>query len=522
MPDAAKPALAAAAASPDGAPQQQSQAAFAPSGSPTSAPQAAAALWCAAGLPQDALDHLDLHGPAAAAPSSFAVTAAVQASLGLAGLAAAELWHQRAGDSASARQQVRVDSRHAVAECQAWLALDGQAPALWDPVSGLYPCGAAVGVPGWVRIHANFAHHRDGALRLLGLAGGTGAGGSGSTSASTSSGTSTGTGSDQPIQARIAEALRHWTAEAFETAAAEAGLVVAAARSAADWAAHPQAAVLQGQPPVQIERLGPAPARPLAAAARPLQGVRVLDLTRILAGPVAARTLAAHGADVLMLNAPHLPNIAAIADMSRGKRSALLDFRAPADRACLDTLLQGADVLLQGYRPGALAAFGCSAETLARQHPGLVVAELSAYGNSGPWGQRRGFDSLVQTATGLNHDEARAFGQAEPRALPLQALDYSAGFLLAFGIQAALWRRAQEGGSWQVTVSLAAVAQWLRSLGRTPGDLAVPLAERGPWLHTEPSGWGQLTSVRHAAQLSATPARCLLPSMPPGSHAPAW
>lgn len=470
---------------------------------PVTAAQSAATLWRAAGLPEAALAHLDLHGPAAAAPSSFAVTSAAQSAVGLAGLAAAELWHARA--SASPRQQVRVDSRQAVAECQAWFALDGQTPALWDPVSGLYPCGGGLGAPGWVRIHANFAHHRDGALRLLGLP--------------------VGSGTAAPDRAAITAALQGWSAEGFESAAAQAGLVVAAARTAADWSAHPQAAVLRGQPPVQIHSLGAAPVcgwpseRP---GHRPLQGLRVLDLTRILAGPVAARTLAGHGADVLMVNAPHLPNIAAIADMSRGKRSACLDLRQPEHRACFDTLLQGADVLLHGYRPGALAALGYPAERLAQQCPGLVQAQLSAYGDAGPWGQRRGFDSLVQTATGLNLDEAEGFGQLEPRALPFQALDYSAGFLLAFGIQAALWRRAQEGGTWQVRVSLAAVAQWLRSLGRTPGDLAVPLADRSPWLMTEPSGWGQLTTVQHAAQLSLTPARCELPSMPPGSHAPAW
>lgn len=472
----------------------------------TPSAEALASLWLGAGLPPDALAHADVAGNAAVLPSSFDVATAAQASLGAAALAAAELWHLRTWQ----RQQVRVDRAHAALECSGWFALDGRVPELWDKLSGLYGCGQAVAAPGWVRIHANFAHHRDIVLRLLGLP----------------------TGPDTARDA-VAQALRHWSAEAFEQAAADAGGVVAAARSFAQWDAHPQALALAGQPVVQITPIAGAPAAPavawpaITAAQRPLAGLRVLDLTRILAGPVAARCLAAYGAEVLMVNAPHLPNIEAIADMSRGKRSALIDLRESAGHARLDALVADADVFLQGYRPGALADRGYGAAALAQRRPGIVVASLSAYGEAGPWAGRRGFDSLVQTATGFNLAEAEAAGKATPQAMPMQILDFSAGHLLAFGIQAALWRRATRGGSWQVQVSLAGVGNWLRSLGRVPDGLAAQRPPIEPLLVDSPCGFGAgghgtLRSVRHAPQFSATPAGFEWPAMPPGSHPPLW
>jgi hypothetical protein len=485
-----------------------------PTARPTEAPAAAAlaALWQLAALPAEALAHVEVSGRAPVLPSSFDVASAAQSSLGAAALAAAELWQLRTGQ----RQQVVVDRAHAVLECTGHFAIDGRVPDLWDKLSGLYPCGAALGAPGFVRIHANFAHHRDGALRLLGLP-----------------------AADHSTREDVAAALRGWSAEGFEQAAADAGLVVAAARSFAQWDAHPQALALAGQPVLQITPIDGAPPAPPRAwptihtTQRPLTGLRVLDLTRILAGPVAARCLAGYGADVLMVNGPHLPNIEAIADLSRGKRSSLIDLREPAGRAQLDDLVAGADVFLQGYRPGALAGRGYSAAALAARRPGIVVAALSAYGPLGPWSGRRGFDSLVQTATGFNLAEAEAAGKTAPQAMPMQILDYAAGHLLAFGIQAALWRRATQGGSWQVQVSLAGVGQWLRSLGRVADGLAAQRPSIEPLLEDSVCGFGPggpgdprqpatLRALRHAARFSATPAHWDRPSMPPGSHPPVW
>jgi hypothetical protein len=229
----------------------------------------------------------------------------------------------------------------------------------------------------------------------------------------------------------------------------------------------------------------------------------------------------------MLVNSPHLPNIEHIADTSRGKLSVHIDLATGQGRDTLRALVREADVFLQGYRPGALAALGFGPADLAALRPGIVCVSLSAYGDSGPWRGRRGFDSLVQTATGFNVEEARALGDTMPRAMPFQVLDYSAGYMLAFGAQVALMRQRERGGSWHAQVSLAGVGQWLRSLGRVPDgpanaafELAGAPFER--FAQDEDSGFGQLRVVRHAARFSATPAHEMRPSMPPGSHPAAW
>lgn len=450
-----------------------------------------AGLWASAGLPAEALAWADLPGGGPVLPSSFPMADVAQAGIGAAALAACELGHQRG----QPRQRVRVDRTLAALACTSWFALDGVVPEMWDALSGLYPCGN-----GHVRIHANFAHHRDGALALLGL--GTGA-----------------------TKADVVRALAGWEAEAFETAAAERGLVVAALRRIDQWDATPQAAAVAAQPLLRIERIGDAPPRalpPLAHTQRPLEGLRVLDLTRILAGPVGARLLAGYGADVLMVSAPHLPQIAAIADLSRGKRSCLADLRTAGGQQALRALVRDAQVFIQGYRPGALAARGFSPEALAQLSPGIVAVDLSAYGPLGPWAGRRGFDSLVQTATGLNHAEGVAFGDGQPRALPVQLLDHASGHLIALGAAAALCRQQREGGSWRVQISLAQTGHWLRQLPRVARGFDVTPPAREPYLEDVASGFGRLTTLRHSARFARTPPAWPLPAMPPGSHAAAW
>jgi crotonobetainyl-CoA:carnitine CoA-transferase CaiB-like acyl-CoA transferase len=455
-------------------------------------------LWQAAGLEPAALGRVQLSGADPVLPSSFAVGAAAQAATAAGALAATEIGRRRNGLA----QTVAVDMRHAALECCSHFRIDGQALQLWDKLAGLYPCGGGDGAAGWVRIHTNFAHHRDGTLRLLGLPT---------------------DGSAEPAHVRVA--LQRWDALAFEQAAADVGLVVAALRRFDEWDAHPQGQAVAAQPLLHWTRLGDAPPRPLPAlpqAARPLQGVRVLDLTRILAGPVGTRALAAHGADVLLVNAPHLPNIEAIAETSQGKRSAHADLRSPAGRAAFEAVLRDAHVFVQGYRPGGLQALGYGAEALAERHPGLVMVSLSAYGPAGPWAGRRGFDSLVQTASGFNHAEAQAFGSGPPRALPMQILDHASGQLMALAACAGLWRQQTEGGSWHVQVSLARTGQWLRSLGRVANGFAAPKPDFAPYLHTRDSGFGRLTAMRHAARLSHTATDWPVPSMPPGTHPLAW
>ena len=371
-------------------------------------------LWHDGGLPAQALGHAVLTGSDPVFPSSFAVGTAAQASIAAAALAACELGHLR-GQS---RQQVTVDMAHAALECTGWFSLNGKVPEPWDKFSGLYACA-----DGWVRIHTNFADHRDGALRLMGLA------------------------PDTATRADAEQAMQAWRVAEFEQAAADAGLVVAALRSFDAWDGHPQGLALAELPLMRFERIGDAPPKrsanalpPLGAGDRPLSGLRVLDLTRILAGPVCGRALAAYGADVMLVNAPHLPNIEAIADTSRGKLSAHVDLRTAGGKATLARLVSQSHVFVQGYRPGALASLGFGPHEVARQRPGIVYVSLSAYGHSGPWQARRGFDSLVQTAMGFNDAEATAAGSASPKPLPMPILDYATGHLMAFAASAALHR----------------------------------------------------------------------------------
>lgn len=454
--------------------------------------EALAGLWQLAGLPGEALRFANLTGQDPVLPSSFAVGTAAQASIAAAALAACELGHLRGAP----RQQVSVDMAHAALECTAWFSIDGRVPELWDKFSGLYRCA-----DGWVRIHANFAHHRDGALRLLGL---------------------------DPAIADRADAekvMLGWRATDFEDAAARANLAATALRAFDQWDATAQGQAVAGQPLLSIERIGEAPALALPelqAHQRPLEGVKVLDLTRILAGPVGGKALAAYGADVMLVNAPHLPNIEAIADTSRGKRSALADLRTQDGISAMNGLLAQAHVFVQGYRPGGLQALGFGPQQAAALCPGIVYVSLSAYGPQGPWAGRRGFDSLVQTAMGFNHAEGEAAGDGKPRALPMQILDEATGYLIAMGAAAALHRQQHEGGSWHVQVSLAQTGQWLRGLGRSEQGFAANRPDRAPYLETSASGWGELMALRHSAQLAGTPARWERPSMPPGSHAASW
>jgi crotonobetainyl-CoA:carnitine CoA-transferase CaiB-like acyl-CoA transferase len=261
------------------------------------------------------------------------------------------------------------------------------------------------------------------------------------------------------------------------------------------------------------------------AADRPLAGIRVLDLTRIIAGPVCGRTLAAHGADILLVTAPHLPAVEPLViDTGRGKLSTYIDLRDARGRDTLAALLRKADIFVQGYRPGALSAFEFGPQDAARLRPGIVYVSLCAYGHEGPWAGRRGFDSLVQTASGLNMAEAEAFGVGDPKPLPAQALDHGAGYLMAFAAMSALARRAKQGGSWHVRASLAQTGYWIRKLGRIP---CMTCSDPGfddvrDCLDTEVSSFGPLTAVRHAAVMTETPPRWVRPSVPLGTHVPAW
>ncbi|MEV5547917.1 CoA transferase [Streptomyces sp. NPDC052309] len=357
-----------------------------------------------------------------------------RACVGACALAAAESAARRAG--LSRVPAVRVDDGAVAAAftSERHLRIDGREPVSFAPLSRFWRTA-----DGWVRTHANYPHHRERLLAALGVPG---------------------------DPALVAAALAERSALEAEEAVYAAGGLAVALRTPREWAAHEQGVAVARRPLVERERLDSAPARVRAPApvASPAAGLRVLDLTRVIAGPVATRTLALLGADVLRVDPPGLPELPdQQADTGFGKRSARLDLTA--DRETFEELLAAADVVVTGYRPGSLDRFGLSPEALAERRPGLVVAQLSAWGAYGPWDGRRGFDSLVQAATGI----AAVEGSADrPGALPAQALDHGTGYLLAAGVLRSLTEQSAEGGTRCVRLSLARTATWLTT-GIRPG-----------------------------------------------------
>ncbi|EJC97965.1 CoA-transferase family III [Fomitiporia mediterranea MF3/22] len=465
-------------------------------------------IWTEAGLPDEFLENLHLGDtPDPSVNSSFRLGTAAQTTIGLSGLAAAYFYQLASGKA----QTVSVDPRHAILEFKSesyWL-IDDKKPSgkSFDELSGLYQTK-----DGFVRIHTNFPHHKQGILDLLHC---------------------------EATRESIQAALLTWDAQEFEDQVAYNGMCATKSRTFEEWDKHPHALAIRTTPPVQLIKVGEAPKRETySSASHPLDGIRVLDLTRVLAGPIAGRTLAAHGADVLLITSPNLPDLPYLdCDTSRGKRTTQLELNNEVDRTKLKELAKEADVFLQAYRPGGLRDKGFGVAELVQEHPGLVCASLTAYGWDGPWKDRRGFDSLVQNATGFGYAEAEAFQQslkdpngneAPLRPLPCQAIDHASGYLLAFGINAALCKTVTEGGSWEVRVSLAAVGQWIRSLGRIephaafekslslpsgavpwPDELithSVNLRQSRPDSNTQDeTQLKKMTAVAHAAKLSLTP-----------------
>jgi crotonobetainyl-CoA:carnitine CoA-transferase CaiB-like acyl-CoA transferase len=451
-------------------------------------------LWTLGGGDAAALDAVTLTGEESQLPSSFRVAAAAQASIAAVGLAAAEIWKLRGGQS----QDVAVDMRHAIVECRSerYLRVDGKPPGpTWDAIAGIYKTRDQR----YVRLHTNFRHHREAVCKLLNC---------------------------KPQRNEVQAALMQWDGEAFETAAYAGGGVVALMRSHEEWSALPHAKALAALPPITIEKIGEAAPRPWPAGERPLAGLRVLDLSRVIAGPVAGRALAAHGADVLLISGPDLPAIPWLTiDTGRGKLTSFIELKSEPGRDQLRDLLASADIFSQGYRPRAIAGLGFSPQDAAKISPGIVYVSLSAYGHSGPWAERRGFDSLVQTASGFNHAEGEAAAVEGPKELPAQMLDHASGYLMAFGAMMARARQSREGGSWHVRVSLAQTGRWLWNLGRLADgfrteDLKAEAVE--PFMEEVSSGFGPLRSVRHAAALSKTPVYWARPAMPLGSHPAQW
>lgn len=403
--------------------------------------------WAALGGAADEAERVRYRG-AGGWETPLPVRELARACVGVCGLAAAELGAVRAGGTLRDAEPVVVDEG-AVATAfvsERHLRVDGRAPVSFAPLSGFWRAA-----DGWVRTHANYPHHEAALVRALGVPG-------------------------TPEAVRGALAARS-AVQTQELVYAEGGLAVAVTPE-------------YGEPQPLVETVrGPGRGRALGPAALPAAGVRVLDLTRVIAGPVATRTLGVLGADVLRIDPPGMAESGdAYADTGFGKRSALLDLARADGRAVLEGLLGEADVVVSGYRPGALERFGLGGGELLARWPGLVVAELCAWGWNGPWAARRGFDSLVQAGYGI----AAACGEdGRPGVLPAQALDHGTGYLMAAGVLRAL----AEGGGRLLRFSLAGTASWLvRDVPRGGGGAAGYTAE--PWLREAVSGYGVL---RHAA-----------------------
>ncbi len=450
-------------------------------------------VWTVAGCDPAAIDRVTLTGADPMLPTDVAIGTAATASIAAAALAATELWRLRTGRV----QSVAVDMRAAIAafRSERYLRVNGApAPDRRSALFGFY----STADDRWVQIHSNLPHHEAGHVKFVGGDG---------------------------TRPAMAAALARWKGAELEDALNAAGLPAGLVRSRAEWLAHPHAQALADLPLLEVLRIGDSAPEPFTGGDRPLAGVRVLDLTRVIAGPECGRTLASYGADVLLVSSPHLPNLPPLViDTGFGKRATALDLRRGADADALRRLIGGADVFSQSYRPGALARLGFAPENVARLRPGIVYVTLSAYGHVGPWRERRGFETLIQSVTGLAHEQGFGGGIGRPEHLPAQVVDHATGYLAAFGALVALARRAREGGSYLVRVSLAQTGRWVDALGRVAGrhvedqtveDVADLIAERD-------STFGRLRHVAPAARLSETPASWASPPVSLGTHEPVW
>ncbi|GAB2518723.1 CoA transferase [Nocardiopsis aegyptia] len=442
--------------------------------------------WTAIGGPAGLTAKVSYRGAGRVLPAVLPVREMARATVGACSLAAAELLAARNGGPVPG---VRVDEG-AVATAfvsERHLLVDGRAPTPFAPLSGFWRTA-----DGWVRTHANYAHHRARLLAALEIDAGEEHGGTTAGAVGAGAGGDRGAALVGRLTARLAELGAQ---EVQERVHAAGGLAVAVA-PAPDRAPGGENA---GGLPLAEVGIGGAGGRRLPAAPLPAGGVRVLDLTRVIAGPVATRTLALLGADVLRVDPPGLPEDPdSHIDTGFGKRSTLVDLDSAEGRHAFGALLDSADVVVTGYRPGALDRYGLTPEALAARRPGLVVARLCAWGWSGPWSGRRGFDSLVQAARGIAAIEAKPSDPSDPSvrpgALPAQALDHGTGYLLAAGVLRALTDRQADGRGRVLRFSLAGTADWLVH-GIGPEPVGTGTYGAADHLTETPSPYGLL---RHA------------------------
>lgn len=367
-------------------------------------------------------------------------------------------------------------------------------PPIWDAVAGDYRAR-----DGWIRLHTNAPHHRDAALAVLQVA---------------------------PERAVVAQAVAQWDAVDLETAVIGRGGCAGAMHSWQTWQEHPQGQAVQAEPLLHW-KTGAKASRPTwdFDPQRPLSGIRVLDMTRVLAGPVATRLLASLGAEVLRIDPPGWDEAVLEPEVTLGKRCARLDLRQASDRAQWESLLQGADVLVHGYRSDALEAMGLGTDRLQQLRPGLIDVALDAYGFTGPWKARRGFDSIVQMSMGFAEQGQRSFGADKPVPLPVQALDHATGYLMATAVLRALERRALGGHGSIVRASLARTGALLMTAAnsRHATRIAPEPESAADWSEpVERTPWGHARRVRWPLQVERIQMGWNSPAVPLGSASANW
>ena len=407
--------------------------------------------------------------------SCFPVTDLAIASIGTAGLALADLVAVASDTPAT----VIVDRHLASAWFRYSLApLGWSLPAPWDSIAGDY-----LAEDGWIKLHTNAPHHRDAALRVLQCAG---------------------------ERETVAAAVSKWAGEDLERAVVEAGGCAARMRSLAAWRKHPQGQAVATEPLIALTHAGAFAGRAWRPdPARPLLGIRVLDLTRVLAGPVATRFLAGLGADVLRIDPPDWDEPGVVPDVTLGKRCARLDLRDSEGRQRFERLFAGADILVHGYRPGALEGLGLGEAARRALNPGLIDVSLCAWGWSGPWSNRRGFDSLVQMSSGIAEAGMRWKVADRPVPLPVQAIDHATGYLMAAAALRGLAFRLHEKTAITARLSLARTAAALTSSGKgTVGTVFAGMSEADYDQKIEQTPWG--------------PAHRLHPPVAVGEVTPLW
>jgi hypothetical protein len=423
-----------------------------------------------------------------ALPSAFAVTDLACASIGAAGQAVAELLRQQTGHVPA----VEVDRRLA----SFWFAtslrpIGWDVPPLWDPVAGDYATR-----DGWIRLHTNAPHHRAAAERVLGACADRGA-----------------------MAAKVAQ----WSSAELEQAVVEAKGCAAQMRSWAQWQQHPQGLAVNAEPLVHFTADHDEIASSWSGSqTQPLAGLKVLDLTRVLAGPTASRFLAGLGANVLRIDPPSWNEPGVVPEVTLGKRCARLDLHAPADRALFENLLKGADILLHGYRADALERLGFGAERRRQLAPGLIDVCLNAYGWSGPWQNRRGFDSLVQMSSGIAEAGQRWKHADKPTPLPVQALDHATGYLMAASAIRLLTERLKTGRGGSARLSLARTAKLLIEQGPGLNEALRAEDEQDQNPRVEQTPWGPAHRLLAPVTISGTPLHWALPATELGSHRPQW